>query len=119
MLAATTYHYRVVARNGSGTSQGDDGEFTTFHIADALFPSLDFCQRWLRTLYRLRLIARFRPQRADGFVDGGLLFPHRHPVSPSPVNDETWLRFDLLLGNSGPVCNYSCAHLSLYVSTVG
>ncbi|GAA3957255.1 replication-relaxation family protein [Actinoplanes auranticolor] len=44
----------------------DHGVLTTFHIADALFPSLDFCQRRLRTLYRLRLIARFRPQRADG-----------------------------------------------------
>jgi hypothetical protein len=44
----------------------DHGVLTTFQIANALFPSLDFCQRRLRTLYRLRLIARFRPQRADG-----------------------------------------------------
>ena len=44
----------------------DNGVLTTFHIAEALFPSLDFCQRRLRTLYQLRLIARFRPQRADG-----------------------------------------------------
>ena len=44
----------------------DHGVLTTFQIAHALFPSLDFCQRRLRTLYQLRLIARFRPQRADG-----------------------------------------------------
>jgi hypothetical protein len=44
----------------------DHGVLTTFHIAEALFPSLDFCERRLRTLYQLRLIARFRPQRADG-----------------------------------------------------
>ncbi len=44
----------------------DHGVLTTFQVANALFPSLDFCQRRLRTLYRLRLIARFRPQRADG-----------------------------------------------------
>ena len=44
----------------------DHGVLTTFQLANALFPSLDFCQRRLRTLYRLRLIARFRPQRADG-----------------------------------------------------
>ena len=44
----------------------DHGVLTTFQIANALFPSLDFCQRRLRTLYRLRLVARFRPQRADG-----------------------------------------------------
>ncbi|MBG0560769.1 replication-relaxation family protein [Actinoplanes aureus] len=44
----------------------DHGVLTTFQLANALFPSLDFCQRRLRTLHRLRLIARFRPQRADG-----------------------------------------------------
>ena len=44
----------------------DHGVLTSFQIAHALFPSLDFCQRRLRTLYRLRLMARFRPQRADG-----------------------------------------------------
>ncbi|WP_431728910.1 replication-relaxation family protein [Verrucosispora sp. TAA-831] len=44
----------------------DHGVLTSFQIAQALFPSLDFCQRRLRTLYRLRLVARFRPQRADG-----------------------------------------------------
>ncbi|MFG1887636.1 replication-relaxation family protein [Micromonospora sp. NPDC049051] len=44
----------------------DHGVLTSFQIAQALFPSLDFCQRRLRTLYGLRLVARFRPQRADG-----------------------------------------------------
>ncbi|SCF17474.1 Replication-relaxation [Micromonospora matsumotoense] len=44
----------------------DHGVLTSFQIAHALFPSLDFCQRRLRTLYRLRLVARFRPLRADG-----------------------------------------------------
>ncbi|GLY05000.1 replication-relaxation family protein [Actinoplanes sp. NBRC 101535] len=44
----------------------DHGVFTTPQLAHALFPSLDFCQRRLRALYQLRLIARFRPQRADG-----------------------------------------------------
>jgi Replication-relaxation len=44
----------------------DHDVLTTPQLANALFPSLDFCQRRLRTLYRLRLIARFRPQRADG-----------------------------------------------------
>ncbi|RIV29784.1 replication-relaxation family protein [Micromonospora radicis] len=44
----------------------DHGVLTSFQIAHALFPSLDFCQRRLRTLYRLRLVGRFRPQRADG-----------------------------------------------------
>ncbi|MER7889418.1 replication-relaxation family protein [Micromonospora sp. NPDC094482] len=44
----------------------DHGVLTSFQIARALFSSLDFCQRRLRTLYRLRLVARFRPQRADG-----------------------------------------------------
>ncbi|HEX5200917.1 MAG TPA: replication-relaxation family protein [Actinoplanes sp.] len=44
----------------------DHGVLTTFQISHALFGSLDFCQRRLLALYRLRLIARFRPQRADG-----------------------------------------------------
>ncbi|WP_238010389.1 replication-relaxation family protein [Dactylosporangium sp. AC04546] len=44
----------------------DHGVLTSFQIAHALFSSLDFCQRRLRTLHRLRLVARFRPQRAEG-----------------------------------------------------
>ncbi|MEH0934196.1 replication-relaxation family protein [Micromonospora psammae] len=44
----------------------DHAVLTSFQIAHALFSSLDFCQRRLRTLHRLRLVARFRPQRADG-----------------------------------------------------
>lgn len=44
----------------------DHGVLTSFQIAHALFSSLDFCQRRLRTLHNLRLIARFRPQRAEG-----------------------------------------------------
>ncbi|UQU64789.1 replication-relaxation family protein [Couchioplanes caeruleus] len=39
---------------------------TTFQIATALFPSLDYAQERLRTLYRLAVIDRFRPQRPDG-----------------------------------------------------
>lgn len=44
----------------------DHGVLTSFQIAHALFPSLDFCQRRLRTLHRLKLVARFRPLRAGG-----------------------------------------------------
>ena len=44
----------------------DHGVLTSFQIAHVLFPSLDFCQRRPPTLHRLRLVARFRPQRADG-----------------------------------------------------
>ncbi|GAA2375067.1 replication-relaxation family protein [Dactylosporangium salmoneum] len=44
----------------------DHGVLTSFQIAAALFPSLDFCQRRLRTLTELRLITRFRPHRPDG-----------------------------------------------------
>jgi hypothetical protein len=44
----------------------DHGVLTSFQIAHALFPSLDFAQRRLRTLHNLRLVARFRPQRAEG-----------------------------------------------------
>src|SRR6266545_106877 len=44
----------------------DHGVLTSFQIAHALFSSLDFCQRRLRTLHRLGLVARFRPLRADG-----------------------------------------------------
>jgi hypothetical protein len=39
---------------------------TTFQIATALFPSLDYAQERLRTLYRLAVVDRFRPQRPDG-----------------------------------------------------
>jgi hypothetical protein len=44
----------------------DHGVLTSFQMAHALFPSVDFCQRRLRKLHRLGLVARFRPQRADG-----------------------------------------------------
>src|SRR4051812_37063747 len=39
----------------------DHGVLTTPQLANALFPSLDFCQRRLRTLYQLRLIAASAP----------------------------------------------------------
>lgn len=39
---------------------------TSFQIADALFPSRDFAQERLRTLTRIGVLDRFRPQRPDG-----------------------------------------------------
>ncbi|NLT53474.1 MAG: hypothetical protein GXX79_02660 [Actinomycetales bacterium] len=44
----------------------DHGVLTTVQIAAALFPSLDFAQRRLRTLTGLELLARFRPLKLDG-----------------------------------------------------
>jgi hypothetical protein len=59
----------------------DHGVLTSFQFAHALFLSLDFCQRRLRTLHRLKLVARFRPLRP-----GGGSYPHpqrREPAHPS------------------------------------
>ena len=44
----------------------DHGVLTTYQIADALFPSLDFAQRRLLKLTRLGILTRFRPQKWDG-----------------------------------------------------
>jgi len=44
----------------------DHGVLTSAQIAQALFPSLDFAQRRLRTLCTLGLTARFRPLKPDG-----------------------------------------------------
>lgn len=44
----------------------DHGVLTSFQIAHALFSSLDFAQRRLRTLTELGVIGRFRPQKPDG-----------------------------------------------------
>jgi len=44
----------------------DHGVLTSFQIAHALFPSLDFAQKRLRTLTALTVLARFRPQKPDG-----------------------------------------------------
>ncbi|MEV0134883.1 replication-relaxation family protein [Dactylosporangium sp. NPDC050688] len=44
----------------------DHGVFTTFQLANALFPSLDFCQRRLATLYKMKLVMRFHPHRPEG-----------------------------------------------------
>ena len=44
----------------------DHGALTTEQIAAALFPSVNFAQRRLRTLLAMRLVDRFRPQRAEG-----------------------------------------------------
>jgi len=44
----------------------DHGVLTSFQIAHALYPSLDFAQRRLRKLCDAGLISRFRPFRADG-----------------------------------------------------
>ncbi|GGM90590.1 hypothetical protein GCM10007977_110750 [Dactylosporangium sucinum] len=53
----------------------DHGVFTSFQLANALFPSpLDFCQRRLTTLYKLKLVAR--PLQAT---------PSRRQVLPLPL----------------------------------
>jgi hypothetical protein len=44
----------------------DHGVLTSFQIAHALFPSLDFAQERLRKLTNLKVLARFRPQKPDG-----------------------------------------------------
>src|SRR5690349_8640842 len=44
----------------------DHGVLTSFQIAHALFPSVDFAQERLRKLTMLGVLARFRPQRPDG-----------------------------------------------------
>ncbi|WP_238006129.1 replication-relaxation family protein [Dactylosporangium sp. AC04546] len=44
----------------------DHGVLTSFQIAHALFPSVNFAQRRLRSLMNDDLVDRFRPQRQDG-----------------------------------------------------
>lgn len=44
----------------------DHGVLTSFQIAHALYPSLDFAQRRLRKLCEAGLIGRFRPFQAEG-----------------------------------------------------
>lgn len=44
----------------------DHGVLTSFQIAHALYPSLDFAQRRLRTLTQRDILGRFRPQKPDG-----------------------------------------------------
>jgi hypothetical protein len=44
----------------------DHGVLTSFQIAEALFPSLDYAQERLRTLTRLAVVDRFRPNKPDG-----------------------------------------------------
>ncbi|GAA0460150.1 hypothetical protein Aca07nite_42150 [Actinoplanes capillaceus] len=44
----------------------DHGVLTSFQVAHALYPSLDFAQRRLRKLCQVELLARFRPFRAEG-----------------------------------------------------
>lgn len=44
----------------------DHRVLTSFQIAHALFPSLNYAQRRLTTLTELRLVERFRPFRLQG-----------------------------------------------------
>jgi Replication-relaxation len=44
----------------------DHGVLTSFQIAHALFPSIDFAQDRLRKLTNVGVLARFRPQKPDG-----------------------------------------------------
>lgn len=44
----------------------DHGVLTSLQIAPALFPSLDYAQERLRTLIRLGVLDRFRPNKPDG-----------------------------------------------------
>jgi hypothetical protein len=51
----------------------EHGVLTSAQIAQALFPSLDYAQERLRALVRLRVLERFRPNRA-----GGGSFPYHY-----------------------------------------
>jgi hypothetical protein len=44
----------------------DHGVLTSFQIAHALFPSLDFAQRRLLKLHSMGVLGRFRPHKPDG-----------------------------------------------------
>jgi hypothetical protein len=44
----------------------DHGVLTSFQVAHALFPSLDYAQERLRKLTGLGVVGRFRPQKPDG-----------------------------------------------------
>lgn len=44
----------------------EHGVLTSFQIAGALFPSLDYAQERLHRLTRLHVLDRFRPQKPDG-----------------------------------------------------
>ncbi|MCT2282255.1 replication-relaxation family protein, partial [Micromonospora chalcea] len=45
----------------------DHGVLTSFQIAEALYPSVDYAQERLRALtHKLGVVDRFRPQRPDG-----------------------------------------------------
>ena len=44
----------------------DHGLLTSFQIAHALYPSVDFAQKRLRKLVALGVLTRFRPQKPDG-----------------------------------------------------
>src|SRR5690242_21163810 len=44
----------------------DHGVLTSFQIAHALFPSLDYAQERLHKLTGLGVVDRFRPQKPDG-----------------------------------------------------
>jgi hypothetical protein len=44
----------------------EHGVLTSFQIAEALFPSLDYAQERLRKLVALRVLERFRPNRLSG-----------------------------------------------------
>ncbi|WP_432839051.1 replication-relaxation family protein [Dactylosporangium sp. CA-092794] len=44
----------------------DHGVLTSFQIAHALYPSIDFAQKRLRKLVAIAVLARFRPHKPDG-----------------------------------------------------
>jgi hypothetical protein len=54
----------------------EHGVLTSVQIAQALFPSLDYAQERLRTLVGLRVLERFRPNRA-----GGGSFPYHYVLA--------------------------------------
>ncbi len=80
----------------------DHGVLTTVQIAAALFPSIDFAQRRLRTLTGLELLARFRPLKLDGGshpyhyvlapLGAHLVAVHRGEPPPRPVQARARMR---------------------------
>ncbi len=68
----------------------DHGVLTSFQIAHALYPSLNYTQRRLRQLLAVEVIDRFRPQRADGgsYPYHYVLAQHGYDVIAAQRGDE-------------------------------
>ena len=120
LMPGTTYHYRIVATNGGGTSEGEDQSFTTltaFAVATGSLPTGEINAGYSETLQASGGVARYSWSLVSGALPAGLrLNPQTGAILGTPTAAGTASFTVQVTDSSTPTARTSTAQLSIDVS---